>query len=417
MTELQTRELNLLPHQYELITDEKTQVLGLVSGVGGGKTFAVGRKAVMLMLKNIGFDGIVTEPNYPLLVQILIPEIAESLRFFNIRFSFSKADMIFTCYPDGVETRIICKSLENYERLIGINAAWIIMDEFDTSKEGLAYNAYLKLLGRMRVGNLRQMVIVSTPEGFAAMYRIFIKEADQGNKRLIKAKTTDNKYLPDDFIKRLYDIYPDQLIQAYINGEFVNLTSSTVYSEFNRIKNATNRTIQDNETLHVGMDFNVGKMFAVVHVLDDDKPRAVLEYSDVLDTPAMCSLLKERHPNHKIIVYPDASGRSRKSVNASESDLTVLRSAGFSVFANNRNPAVKDRLMAVNAKFKSGDYLVNIDGCPLLVESFEKQAYDKHGEPDKTSGYDHGNDAAGYFIVYRYPINRNDGIKFKLKGL
>jgi hypothetical protein len=41
------------------------------------------------------------------------------------------------------------------------------------------------------------------------------------------------------------------------------------------------------------------------------------------------------------------------------------------------------------------------------VESLEKQAYDKNGEPDKKGGFDHIVDAAGYFIAYRYPLVNN----------
>jgi hypothetical protein len=51
-------------------------------------------------------------------------------------------------------------------------------------------------------------------------------------------------------------------------------------------------------------------------------------------------------------------------------------------------------------------YRINPETCPELVESLEKQAYDKNGEPDKSGGLDHIIDAAGYFIAYRYPIQR-----------
>jgi hypothetical protein len=43
----------------------------------------------------------------------------------------------------------------------------------------------------------------------------------------------------------------------------------------------------------------------------------------------------------------------------------------------------------------------------MLAESLEKQAYNKNGEPDKGAGFDHTNDAASYFVVYRYPIQSN----------
>jgi hypothetical protein len=49
-------------------------------------------------------------------------------------------------------------------------------------------------------------------------------------------------------------------------------------------------------------------------------------------------------------------------------------------------------------------YRVNPEKCPNLVESLEKQAYNKNGEPDKSTGLDHILDAAGYMVVYRYPL-------------
>src|SRR5690606_34947496 len=87
--------------------------------------------------------------------------------------------------------------------------------------------------------------------------------------------------------------------------------------------------------------------------------------------------------------------------------LSILRSARFSVRVNPTNPRVKDRVLAMNAMLhKAGDrrYRINPETCPSLVESLEKQPYDKHGEPDKSSGLDHVIDAAGYFIAYRYPV-------------
>jgi hypothetical protein len=47
---------------------------------------------------------------------------------------------------------------------------------------------------------------------------------------------------------------------------------------------------------------------------------------------------------------------------------------------------------------------VNTDACPNLTMSFEQQAYDKNGEPDKTNGWDHVVDAQGYFVHARYPL-------------
>jgi hypothetical protein len=41
-----------------------------------------------------------------------------------------------------------------------------------------------------------------------------------------------------------------------------------------------------------------------------------------------------------------------------------------------------------------------------MASNFEQQAYDKNGEPDKKSGFDHQNDASGYPIAYEFPVIR-----------
>jgi hypothetical protein len=50
--------------------------------------------------------------------------------------------------------------------------------------------------------------------------------------------------------------------------------------------------------------------------------------------------------------------------------------------------------------------LINPDTCPTVIEGLERQAYDKNGEPDKSSGFDHLNDALGYMIHYKFGIGR-----------
>jgi hypothetical protein len=60
-------------------------------------------------------------------------------------------------------------------------------------------------------------------------------------------------------------------------------------------------------------------------------------------------------------------------------------------------------------------YKVNPETCPHYVEALEKQAYDKNGEPDKTSGLDHCLDAGGYFISYRYPIQKRIALVSQLR--
>lgn len=404
-----TKTLKLLKHQFALLKDTETKILGLVSGFGAGKTFAVARKAIQLAQLNPGCDGIVTEPNFPLLTQILIPELKTALDYFGIKYEYKAGESIFYCSIDGKETRIICKSMEGYERLIGINAAWVIMDEFDTAKTELAYNAYIKLLGRIRVGNVRQMVIVSTPEGYRAMYRIFVEEAGEG-KKLIRAKTTDNYHLPQDYIDTMRSQYPIELIEAYLNGEFTNLTSGTVYTQYDRTLNDTSVIDDGKSDIHIGIDFNVGVMSAVAHLIKDGKAYAVNEHLDLFDTPELVEVLENAYAGRRVFVYPDAAGKARKTNDANSSDIKLLRQAGFSVRVDNSNPGVMDRVNGMNTMFCNAmgerKYFINISMCPKYAKALEQQSYDENTHmPDKKNGHDNkGIDASGYLIAKLFPL-------------
>ncbi len=101
---------------------------------------------------------------------------------------------------------------------------------------------------------------------------------------MIQASTTSNPFLPEDYVQSLRDTYPGQLIDAYIDGEFVNLTSGSVYYAYDRRKNSSRETIQP-ETLYIGQDFNVGHMASTVYVQREYVWHAVAELVDMFDTP------------------------------------------------------------------------------------------------------------------------------------
>ena len=66
-----------------------------------------------------------------------------------------------------------------------------------------------------------------------------------------------------EYIENLENSYPSNLIKAYLNGEFVNLESGQVYVDFDPTLNDTKEELyNDNETVHIGLDFNVNHMSA-----------------------------------------------------------------------------------------------------------------------------------------------------------
>jgi hypothetical protein len=82
--------------------------------------------------------------------------------------------------------------------------------------------------------------------------------------------------------------------------------------------------------------------------------------------------------SREIYIYPDASGDSRKSQNASKTDIAQLNDAGFSVIVDDANPPVKDRINSMNAMFCNANgerrYLVNVQNCPVYTESLDSKS-------------------------------------------
>lgn len=393
------------------------QFPAMVAGFGAGKTHAAVWRAVRLKLKYPRQSVAYYLPTYDLVRTIGFPRFAEILDGLNVPHKINKTNAEIEFGPFGV---LLFRTMDTPERIVGYEVADSLVDELDTLPTDKARDVWNKIISRNRQkkpdGNANTVGVATTPEGFRFVYERWVKNQAPGY-RLIRASTMSNSAnLPDGYIDSLRNTYPSNLLSAYLDGEFVNLTAGSVYPVYDRVLNASRETIKPNEALHIGLDFNVTKMAASVHVLRDGEPHAVDELTDVFDTPAMIELIQKRYPGHPVFVYPDASGKNRKSQNASESDISLLRAAKFTVCTNPANPAVKDRVLAVNQLLEARRYRVNPDTCPALVEALEKQAYDKHGEPDKTAGLDHIIDAAGYFIAYKFPIKSRNITRLQVVG-
>ncbi|RVV99671.1 hypothetical protein EKE94_03030 [Mesobaculum littorinae] len=131
---------------------------------------------------------------------------------------------------------------------------------------------------------------------------------------------------------------------------------------------------------------------------------AVAELAGITDPPDLIEAVQSKWPGHRITIHPDATSMGRKKVNASTSDIALLRQAGFTVRAKDSNPPVKDRVLQVNCAFSPGDLWVNDRACPRLAEALEQQARDRNGEPDKTGSHVHPVDSLGYPVHWQMPI-------------
>lgn len=427
-------EIPLLKHQLAFVEDIDTPHLGLVAGYGSGKTYAFVIKAIYMASLNIGHTGLLLEPTFTMVTDALMPMMDFVLAEMGLNYKMKSSPQpeYQIEFEDGWAT-IKLRSAENWRRLAGINAAWFGVDEIDTiSNKELIVKMWRMLISRVRKGNVFQGFTTSTPEGYKFLYDYFVTNGvdDKGNpkkdRRLIKARTYDNPFLPKTtykpdgsvdelgYIDKLRQEYPANLIDAYLNGEFVNLTSGNVYSNFDRKVNFTNKTFSDfpQHEIHMGVDFNIGKMATTYSVVDlKDNPAGLIytleESWGCYDTEALIAETKRRFPGRRIIVYPDSSVQGHTGIN----DVVLFKNAGFTVKVDRSNPKIDQRVGSMNAMFKNGlgkpRHFVNIERCPKFVRSLEQQGY-VEDKPDKSNDLDHPADANGYFVQKTFPSQAFD---------
>ena len=364
---------DLLPAQRDFIDDTEHRIVGYIGGFGSGKSFALAAKAIMLGLENPGTTAMVAEPSFPMIRTVFIPAMDAALEQWEIDYDFrvSPQPEYLLKLPTG-NVKLLCQSAENYQRVRGQNISFVLWDEADTSPADTAQKAGEMFLARMRTGNINQLAIASTPEGFRYCYRTFV-EQDGPDKRLIRVKTRDNPHLPEGFIESLQRNYPAQLINAYLEGHFVNMASCACYPEFDRSLNYCDTQPDALDTIYVGVDINVGNSVCQHLVRRNDEFHFFNE-SIHRDTQQIAQQLKEMYPQHfaakQLVLIPDAASKQRSTAAAQESDLGILKKAGHVVKPQQSNPLIQDRLNAVN----------------VLVEAEEGQGRERLQTLNKNAG-------------------------------
>ena len=93
-----------------------------------------------------------------------------------IPYEYNKADNVITLQDSG--SRILCRSVDEFERLRGTNLAWFAVDELTYTQEA----AWPILEGRLRDPKANRLcgIAVWTPKGYDWVYRKFIAEPRPG---------------------------------------------------------------------------------------------------------------------------------------------------------------------------------------------------------------------------------------------
>ena len=303
---------------------------------------------------------------------------------------------------------ITLRGSDNEQSLRGVGLNFLCIDEFaDVNKE-----AWFEVLRPTLSDTKGHALFCGSPRGFGNWsYELFKQGETNNDWASFKYTTIEGGNVDQDEVEQAKQDLDIRTFQQEYEATFVNY-SGMIYYNFNRQSNIIEKYEKETAVLHIGLDFNVDPMSAVVCIIVNETIIVVDEiqiYSS--NTQEMCEEIRNRYNNKQIVVYPDPSARQRKTSAGGFTDLSILKNANFDVKCKNTAPLIRDRINAVNAKLKNvngKNSLFIVKSCKNVIKSIERQIY-KEGThvPDKDSGYDHMNDALGYLIEFNFPLRRN----------
>lgn len=379
-----------------------------IGGYGSGKTYACVMKALALAELNTGCTGMILSPTYRMADDVVYPMLCSILSENAIE--HTALTTRHNILLPASDARIILRSADRPERIKGLNLAWAFLDEAAIMDK----NAWLVTLSRVRDRSafVTQCGVATTPEGLNWVYEEWHENRRPGHE-LITASTRSNVHLAEGYLASMLASYDAATARQYVDGEFVETRGRRVYYAFGQNRNVRDERFDPAGPVHIGIDFNVAPMVAVVVQERGAALVAVAELAidDNADTARMARMIAERFAQApQILLYPDASGANRRT--SGKSDIAILKSElPRAVFRHGaKNPAVRDRLNAVNLLLAPPNgapgLFINAAECPLLFKDLKHLKWNADGTKiDKNDPtLSHASDALGYAVVQLRPV-------------
>ena len=316
------------------------------------------------------------------------------------------------------------RSGENYDSIRGLSLSFVVLDEVAD-----IHPDCWSLVVRPALSDQEgDALFIGTPKGTNHFYDWYLQGKDPGRKTWSSfAYTTldGGNVSANEINEAKQDLSPRDFKQEY-EASFEAL-SNRVIDQFDRELNV--REVQDTGgELLVGMDFNVSPMTAVVGVRSGDQLHIFGEYKQQnSNTRYLMETLLKDFPDREMTVFPDPSGRSRKtSAIGGETDFTIIRSFGAQVVAPSKAPHTADSINSVNTMMCNGAdrrRLFIHPSCKELIKDLDTWLYEEDkgtteylSRPDKKSGNDHLPDALKYLVWSEFGMKGREAKNVEVIG-
>ena len=426
------------PKQQQFLSADKRNV-GFGGARGGGKSFAVRYKAILLCLQYPGIKVMIIRKTYPELQENHIIPLCELLKCYApnkadriAKYNDSKKNISF---PNG--SRILfryCDNERDAERFQGTEVDVLFLDEATHQSE----EKMKKLTACVRGVNgfPKRVYMTCNPggEGHGWVKRLFIDRAYKDGENpddymFIQSLVTDNKALMEtdpDYIRQL-EALPPKLRKAWLEGDW-DVYEGQFFEEFrDSPSHYEDRQwthvikpfpIPDNWTIYRGLDWGYNKPSAVgwFAVSPDDVIYHFLELYTCSNTPneglkwtppklfAEIHRIETEHPwlkGRKIIGIADPAIWDAE-VGESIADTAAKHQVFFNKGDHKRIPGWLQCHYRLSFSEEGYPMFYVFNTCKHFIRTIPLLQYDEHKVEDiDTTGEDHIGDMWRYVLMSR----------------
>jgi len=347
-------------------------------------------------------------PTYRMAKQIIWEPLVLKLSSLNWVRGIDKSDLSITLVNNSV---ISLRSADNPDSLRGVGLNFCVFDETADMDPSVWYEVIRPTLSTTRGRSL----FLGTPKGHNWFKDLYDQSATNPDVWSSYQYTTlDGAQVPLDEIESARKDLDSRTFEQEYEARFNNYSGIVAYA-FGDHNITTLNAPEPVEPLHIGGDFNVSPMTAVVMRRTATGLQAIDEITIYnSNTNEMVDEIRNRYPANPINFYPDPAGTQRKTSANGNTDIKILENAGFRVFYHRAHPLVKDRINAANSLFHQrtdNTTRFHIDPkCKYTIKSLRGFCFKEGTQiPDKDSGLDHHFDSLTYAIEYLFPLQREQG--------
>lgn len=304
---------------------------------------------------------------------------------------------------------ISLKGSEDPNRLRGVSLDYAVIDE---AAEVQLEELWGEILRPALADKRGDAMFIGTPKGKGnPFYDMYVQAKTTPGWNSWQYTTLDGGFVSEEEVEAAKaDMNERQFRQEFL-ATFETYENRVAWA-FDRDTHIRSIDDPDTRIIYVGCDFNRNPIHATVSVRVGEDIYVIDEISMYSsDTDELADEIKNRYPSSKVFVYPDPSGSRKQTSSGGRSDHIILENAGFVVKAPRKHDPVRDRINAINARFKtaSGENHLFIDPkCKATINSLDKHTFKEGtGIPDKDTGFDHAFDALSYHIAYVFPLKKD----------